>query len=130
MAIPKTCFLIDDDRDDQFIFSLALQQVDEETLFIAADTAKEALTKLEPGDFLPDFIFLDLNMPVMNGIELLLRIKKLEHLQKIPVIIYTTSSSQKDIVETSTLGACAFITKPYHVAELSKKLDDFFKIPH
>lgn len=122
----KTCFLIDDDLDDQLIFSLALKQVNHLIRCVTADTGVEALKKLE--QFNPDYIFLDLNMPGMNGIECLLKIKKLIPLSKIPVAIYTTSSNQKHIVETSALGARAFINKPYHVSELSKKLEDFFSM--
>lgn len=122
----KTCFLIDDDPDDQLIFSLALQQVSGSLTCITADSGFEALEKLGQKSFLPDYIFLDLNMPGMNGIECLLRIKGQHHLRNIPVVIYTTSSNQKDILETNALGAYAFITKPNHITDLSQKLHEVF----
>lgn len=126
MAASKTCFLIDDDHDDQLIFSLALKQVSGSLLCVTADNGFDALEKLAQKSFLPDYIFMDLNMPGMNGIECMLKIRGLKHLRNIPVIIYTTSSNQKDILETHALGAYAFITKPCHVADLSEKLHEVF----
>ncbi|MCC7030520.1 MAG: response regulator, partial [Chitinophagaceae bacterium] len=61
---------------------------------------------------LPDYIFLDLNMPGMNGKECLEVIKKDRILSSIPVIIYSTSSSKTDRDETLSQGASYFLTKP------------------
>jgi CheY-like chemotaxis protein len=127
MAASKTCFLIDDDHDDQLIFALALQQVSGSILCVTADNGMEALKKLGQKSFHPDYIFIDLNMPGMNGTECMLEIKGMHHLKNIPIIIYTTSSNQKDVVETNALGACAFITKPSHIADLSEKLHEVFR---
>ena len=61
--------------------------------FTAKD-GEDALTKLsEPGQLLPEVIFLDLNMPRMDGRQVLVALKRDERLNKIPVVIYTTSSS-------------------------------------
>jgi CheY-like chemotaxis protein len=94
---------------------------------VTADDGKEALNKLADG-FTPDYIFMDLHMPGMNGIECMIRLLDIKHLKDIPVIIYTTSDKQRDILETAVLGAKAFITKPYDFAELSQKLNDFFHL--
>jgi CheY-like chemotaxis protein len=128
MTPSKTCFLIDDDPDDQLIFAIALQNYNSSFICHTANNAFEALQRLEHGDFRPDYIFIDLNMPGMDGIECLSRVKSNEQLKKIPVIIFTTSSREKDIEETHALGAIAFIIKPYHVADLSKKLTDVFTL--
>jgi len=122
------CLLIDDDLDDQEIFSLALQQVSERFQCVMANDGYDALKHLNnEANVLPDFIFLDLNMPRMNGRECLSEIKKHEHLKNIPVIIYTTSSFQDDIIQTQKLGASAFISKPFSIEELSAKLADVFR---
>ena len=68
----------------------------------------------------PGLILLDLNMPRMNGREVLAKIKEDESLRSIPVVILTTSDSQKDILESYDHGANTFITKP---VEFSKFLD-------
>ena len=75
---------------------------------------------------LPDYIFLDLNMALMDGKECLKKIREQNHLKSIPVIIFSTSSSQKDKEETQKLGANAFITKPPLVSTLAEKLSDVF----
>ncbi len=69
----------------------------------------------------PDLILLDVNLPKMNGHEVLEYIKSTEHLKHIPVIILTTSSSHKDILYAYKNFANAFITKPVDV-------DDFIKV--
>ena len=128
--LTKTCLLIDDDEDDKEIFCLALQNVDRSIECITASDGVEALSILENKSFIPDYIFLDLNMPIMNGKECLKEIRKQSHLNQVPVIIFTTSSAEKDKVETKTLGANAFITKPPLVSALAKKLSDIFGNHH
>jgi CheY-like chemotaxis protein len=123
----SVCFLIDDDFDDQEIFSLALEKVDSSFTFISANSGSEALQMLGNRQLsVPDFIFLDLNMPRMNGKECLKEIKKFEHLKDIPVVIYSTSSMRNDIAETSSLGAADFITKPFNMVDLVDALTRFF----
>ena len=124
----KTCFLIDDDIDDQEIFTLVLKSVNPSISCVVASDGIEAVSKLKKDDaFNPDLIFLDLNMPRMNGKECLQEIKKIDRLKKTPVIIYSTSSEQQDIIETRNLGAADYLEKQSSVAELRKKLAHFFK---
>jgi len=123
-----TCFLIDDDQDDHEIFAMALESVDKNYNCITAVNGQDALEKLNTDKtFIPDFIFLDLNMPVMNGKQFLQEIKNLTLPHSIPVVIYTTSSFQKDIEETKKLGASHFLVKPSSIEELSGKLSLLFQ---
>lgn len=127
MTYVKSCILIDDDPDDQLVFSLAITELNKSVFCVAFGNALEALTKLEDdAAFSPDLIFLDLNLPGINGFECLTRIKRNPKLSHIPVVIYTTSSRQEDILKTKNLGAAAFITKPFLMADLSMRLNDFF----
>src|SRR3978361_68942 len=122
-----TCFLIDDDKDDQEIFLLALEDVNVAVACITANNGNDALNKFKNDEtFLPDYIFLDLNMPKINGRQCLIEIKKINRLKDIPVIIYSTSSAQRDKLETEILGASAFITKPSSISEFSKILSHVF----
>jgi CheY-like chemotaxis protein len=122
-ALTQTCLLIDDDFDDQEIFVLALEKVDKELRCVIANNGHEGLKYLNnKSNVLPNYIFLDLNMPLMNGKECLIEIKKQAYLKDIPVIIYTTSSLHDDIIQTRKLGAADFITKPSSIPELSGKL--------
>ena len=67
---------------------------------------------------LPDLILLDLNMPKKDGREALREIKSEQRLRSIPVVILTTSQSEKDIEETYASGASGFVTKPASFADL------------
>ncbi|SFP65081.1 response regulator [Parafilimonas terrae] len=119
MVQAPTLLLIDDDADDQEIFSIALQNISTLIRFVISDNCKEALEKLTKDKmFKPDFIFLDLNMPGMSGSQCLAEIKKQKRLKHIPVIIYTTSSGQRDKEETKKLGANYFLTKPTDINKL------------
>ena len=122
----RTCLLVDDDDDDKEIFCLALEQADPSIKCVTASDGREALSILKVESFVPDYIFLDLNMPLMDGKECLREIRKQKRLANVPVIIFTTSSAEKDKEETKKLGANAFITKPPHVSMLAKKLTDIF----
>ena len=115
--------LVDDDFDDALVFADVLKEVDEKVLFEHASNGMEALELLSGRETnLPDMIFLDLNMPRMNGKECLREIKANSRYKHIPVIIYTTSSLSADIEETFIMGATCFVTKPTSVKELKKIL--------
>ena len=111
-------FLVDDDIDDHEIFKSALAKVDEGLALITATNGYEALNVLSTANTLPDYIFVDLNMPRMGGMQFLKEIKQTDTLKDIPVIIYTTSSNPNDIAKTRELGAVSFVTKPSRFSEL------------
>lgn len=114
--------LIDDDEDDQFYFKEAIETINP---YLQCDTAingKIALDKLKVSSSLPDIIFLDLNMPIMNGFDFLVQIKREDHLSKIPVGIFTTSNILRDKELTKEFGAQFFLTKPSDFQVLCKRL--------
>lgn len=127
-----TCLLIDDDKDDFEFFQDAVNDLNNEhgDLFIEViwtDRATTALKKLTGNEnFIPDYIFLDLNMPVRSGKECLLDIKSMPALKNIPVIIYSTSSDPGEINETKSMGANSFLIKPLSLSILSEALYDYF----
>jgi CheY-like chemotaxis protein len=127
---PLTCFLVDDDVDDLEIFSLAVEDLNGSIRCVTAVDGIDALDKLRKDEsFTPDYIFLDLNMPRMNGKQCLSEIKKIERLTSIPVIIYSTSSNRKDIDETLKLGATHFLTKPSSISILTRELSTLLNVP-
>lgn len=107
----KSILLVEDDEDDQFFFIEAMSKIENATLYGVANNGKEALDYLENSPTLPDIIFMDINMQIMNGIECLTNIMKNPMICNIPVVMLTTSSAQKEL--THTLGARAFIKKPW-----------------
>jgi CheY-like chemotaxis protein len=128
MVSPITCFLVDDDADDLEIFSIAAAEVQRSIVCVTAVDGVDALQKLRSNErFTPDFIFLDLNMPRMNGKQTLVEIKKIPRLATVPVIIYSTSARPLDVEETLQLGAFHFLTKPSSITKLTKELAALIK---
>ena len=116
----KDILLIDDDEDDCEIFLFAIQKVSGERNYTTLNHAAKALQQLETNQLQPDLIFLDLNMPVMNGVQFLSEIKKNARLKEIPVIILTTSSQPELVDQTKALGAHDFVTKPSDFSDFVK----------
>lgn len=114
----KRILLIDDDSDDQEIFTCALETAYSAIECIVMSSAKEALQELADGNIQTDLIFLDLNMPIMSGQQFLVEFRKEEAMKHIPVYILSTSSDGNTIRLTKELGADGFITKPETFAGL------------
>lgn len=108
----RNVMLIDDDEDDKEIFVAALRAVSKEIDCIPLADPIEALEKLTSKKLSPEVIFLDLNMPVMSGLEFLKKIKADDTIKEIPVIIFSTTANPITIRLTRELGASHFITKP------------------
>jgi CheY-like chemotaxis protein len=122
------CYLIDDDADDQEIFVVALKELAVPVEYVTADNGIEALKKLKSdSSFVPDYIFIDLNMPRMSGRECLEELRKIPQLSGTSFIIYSTSSEHKDLTETRNLGADHFFTKPFSLSTLISRLSEFFE---
>jgi len=121
MDDPKIFLIVDDDLDDITFFKEAVAESFASSRCLSAFNGEEALELLEARkEKLPDIIFLDLNMPRMDGKTCLKKIKQHEIFQGIPVVIYTTSSSARHKEETRALGAAHYITKPTSYVELKK----------
>ncbi|MBK6263909.1 response regulator [Marivirga sp. S37H4] len=118
----QNLLLIDDDKEDQEIFLEALVKVSTVASCITMQDAAVALQKLSANDIFPDLIFLDLNMPGMNGEQFLLEIKRCEKLRKVPVIILSSSSHLSNIQLSIDLGAGHFITKTNPYEEFLQEL--------
>jgi CheY-like chemotaxis protein len=119
----KTILIIDDDADDRLFFTEALLEIDQALQCISAKNGLEALEVLKASNAnLPDYIFLDMNMPRLNGLQCLTRIKKIKAFKHIPVIIFTTSRQPSDAEEAKRLGADLFLTKPAKFEELVNML--------
>ncbi|MCF6405628.1 response regulator [Chitinophaga filiformis] len=120
----KVILLVDDDMDDQELFGEAMSIVDSAATCYFASDGEEGLRMLDSGSLQCDLIFLDLNMPRMNGKQFLAEIKKNSAYRSIPVVIFTTSLREKDGIETAELGASHFLTKPSSFGELCKQLEN------
>ena len=127
---PLFVLLVDDDADDRQFFQEALSEVEPAARFASAVDGIDALEFLKRTDKLPHYIFLDLNMPRMDGRQCLCELKKDPRFSSIPVIIYTTSSQKEEEKETFQLGAVAFFQKPSNFTDICRGLNEFLaKIP-
>jgi CheY-like chemotaxis protein len=122
------CLLIDDDLDDQEIFVLAMRDANPAVECMIAKDGREGLEKIKllNGE-VHDFIFVDLNMPRMNGIETLDEIRKMKFNRRPRIIVYSTSSDEKLINDVLSHGADDFLIKPTRVATLVEKLKLIFE---
>jgi CheY-like chemotaxis protein len=111
--------LADDDKDDRFLFREALSELPVQADLITVHDGEELMNWLEENTSdLPDILFLDLNMPRKNGFECLTEIKQNEKLQKLPVIMFSTSYPrdlhyEQDLMKLLyKIGAQEYIRKP------------------
>jgi len=128
MQTHRKIFLADDDIDDRELFIEALSQPDISVMDFP--NGKALLTYLTTAEeqSLPDMIFLDLNMPVMGGKECLRHIRSFKKFDDLPIIIYSTSSNNKEIEETFALGANLYVTKSSSYMSLKKTLEDIIRL--
>jgi two-component system, chemotaxis family, response regulator Rcp1 len=112
--------LVEDNEGDIILTKEALKEAKIKNEVSVAMDGQEALQMLYNASSLPDIILLDINLPKIDGLEVLSTIKKDERLKKIPIIMLSTSSSERDISASYNNYANCFITKP---VDLSKFLD-------
>ena len=117
---------VDDDSEDRDFFCEALREIDPSIICLIAGSGMEALSLLQHQDPLPDYIFLDINMPMMDGKQCLKALKSISHLQTIPVIMYSTSTDTREIRECYRLGAEDFLIKPHSYEKLVNDLMSIF----
>ncbi len=119
----RTLYLIDDDTDDLDFFCEAVNTIDQKIICFKSSDSASALKAFQNHDVpMPDIIFLDLNMPLVDGRTFLAELKKVGAYADVPVIIYSTSANQRDVEETRLLGAADFLTKPCSQENLVNQL--------
>lgn len=120
--------LVDDDSDDREFFCEALKALAQPTVCYTAPNGRIALSQIDNKEIeVPDLIFLDVNMPVMNGWQCLSILKEHEEYKSIPVIMYSTSSYPEDIRKAQELGALCFFSKPPAFKDLKSRLEAVIK---
>jgi CheY-like chemotaxis protein len=120
--------LVEDNEGDIILTKEALKDANIRNQVTVAMDGEQALLMLYAAEELPDLILLDINLPRINGLEVLASIKKDEKLKDIPVIMLTTSSAEKDILTSYAHHANRFITKPVDLPrfmEVIKTIEDF-----
>lgn len=123
----NTILLIDDDPDDWYILDLAMKEIDDTIKMEFVGYCEDAIKKLAEKSINPRLIFLDLNMPKMQGDECLSHLKQLPHLKDVPVVIYSTSRRSRDKEYVLANGAAYFISKTNTFEELVDEIKDVIK---
>ena len=108
---------VDDDPEDIEIFIEAVKECDQSAMCFVAQNGKQAMDILH-ADLLPDFVFLDINMPVINGKVLLKEIRNDKKFEGVPVIMYSTTMNPDEIAEYKKMGADHFLIKRNHFQDL------------
>jgi CheY-like chemotaxis protein len=120
-----TILYVEDDLEDQELFQEAIQTVAPHTVCHFANNGTDAFKIMDRIVIAPDYIFLDINMPEMNGKDFLKTLKSTSGLKSIPVIIYSTSNREQDIIDCKKLGAVDFISKPNTFTRICEVLKNF-----
>ena len=111
--------LVDDDEDDRFLFQQAFRAYTPNYLLQALENGVELFQHLEDSLALPALIILDLNMPLLDGFEVLSRLRTHPTYCLIPIVILTTSDAETDRRRAQELGANRLLTKPPSLQELT-----------
>jgi len=114
--------LADDDNEDRELFAEALEESGLEYNLKTFENGKQLVDYLDNSEEVPSLLFLDLNMPLLSGLESLKIIRANTAFDKMPVAIYSTSSSENDKNSTFESGANIYISKPSDFSQLKKML--------
>jgi len=115
--------LADDDADDRLFFKEAMEEINADTLVSFVNDGSQLMYFLnQPGIRLPNIIFLDINMPVKNGMECLKEIRANDRFKDLLVAVYSTSGSDIDVQEAFINGANVYIKKPNNFSDLKASL--------
>lgn len=117
-----TILLAEDDEDDAMLFSDAISEMHLGIDLTILCNGEKLMEHLELNEFLPDIIFLDLNMPKKNGFDCLREIKNHSSWKNIRTIILSTTSNEAQIKDCYSLGADMFLTKPGSFDKLKSNL--------
>jgi CheY-like chemotaxis protein len=131
-ACKRPILLVEDDRVDVLTVKRAFRDIPITQKLAVVNNGEEALEYLRSSqNEKPYLIFLDLNMPKMNGIEFLKVIKNDDELKLIPVIVLTSSKEKKDKLESYNWGVAGYVLKPVgyqELVEIIKAIDHYWSL--
>ncbi|GAA0797030.1 response regulator [Spirilliplanes yamanashiensis] len=122
-TVPMRVLLVDDDDADLALITEAFEGHRVPARLHVARDGVEALDYLHSGAVRPDMILLDLNMPRMDGREVLAAVKQDPALSAIPVVVFTTSDQPDDITASYLRHANAYVTKPMELDDFTAAVD-------
>ena len=123
-------YLVDDDSEEAELFRDAAARVHDRVEVIWYDNVMDAFDALTGQEKQPDFVFLDLNIPQVTGKDLLKMLRENTVTAHVPVVIYSTSISRRDIEETSLYNVRSYLQKPEDFTSLCSKLAELLGNGH
>jgi CheY-like chemotaxis protein len=108
----KTILLVEDNPDEEELTRLALEQSPFKPYLVVAHDGLEALTYLFDKGITPDLVLLDINLPKMNGLQVLKRLRSDLRTKFLPVVMMTTSAEPQDMLNSYSYGCNSYIRKP------------------
>jgi CheY-like chemotaxis protein len=128
---PIQILLADDDEDDRFLFESLLTNLRIQVSLIAVEDGEKLMKMLSTISMPPPphLIFLDLNLPRMNGIECLAEIRGNKKFDSVPVFMFSTSDYQRDIDKAYEMGANLYIPKSLFFVEDKDSIEKLFSVP-
>src|SRR3954467_12211195 len=118
--------LADDDRDHAIIFKKVLETVDPSRHLTIARDGEELIRLLST--YVPELLFLDLNMPCKNGLECLQDIRQNLNLHELPIVVYSSSTHMTDIQKSYIHRADLYMVKPFNSFHLKNALESILKM--
>ena len=112
MVSPRPIVLVEDNPDDERLTLRALRRGKLTNPVVVARNGEEALTVILAADPLPSLVLLDLKLPKIDGLEVLKRIRAHAPTKCLPVVVLTSSSEERDIIDSYNLGANSYVRKP------------------
>ena len=127
----KPILLVEDDHVDVLTTRRALRELHVTNPLAVCENGEQALAWLRDAPELPCIVLLDLNMPVMNGIEFLHKVKGDARLRRIPTVVLTTSEEEEDKAKSFDLGIAGYMAKPVEYrrfVEMMRSIDLYWTI--
>lgn len=118
--------LADDDSDDSFLFNSVFEELEPVRKLTVVQNGNELLSLLT--HFIPDLLFLDLEMPYKNGLECLVAIRGSETLRHLPVVVFSSTTRPANIQTAYDMGADLFFIKPSVFSDLSNAISTILSL--
>jgi two-component system, response regulator len=116
----RPILLVEDNPDDEKLTIRALRRGNIANEILVAHNGEEALTMVLNADPLPSVVLLDLKLPKVDGLEVLRQIRASAHTHLLPVVILTSSSEERDIIDSYNLGANSYVRKPVEIEKFTE----------
>ena len=117
--------IIDDDEEDRMLFYDAIKEISEDFKVTSFSSGEAFFKNIDDNSFqVPDYIFLDYNMPILNGKEVLIKIKSFKTFKNVAVAIYSTFLKKEEINTLEKLGADCCIIKPNSFSKLKNSIKE------